>query len=78
MNIITSLQEVITYENTLLFETKDGSIIHIGPVDAQNLVTIHDSMNRENQAKMRSLLEESEDDFNKMLTFCHNQIDEGE
>jgi len=78
MNIISSLQEVITFEQTLLFEAKDGSVIHIEPEDAYNLVAIHDTMNQENQVKMRNILEESEDGFDKILSFCYVQINEGD
>ncbi|MAE81601.1 MAG: hypothetical protein CMB80_02605 [Flammeovirgaceae bacterium] len=78
MNIISSLQEVVTSEEPILFETKDGSIIHIEPEDAHNLVKIHDNMNQENQVKMRHLLETSEEDFNKILSFCHIQVNEGD
>jgi len=75
MNIISSLQEVIITEETVSFEAKDGSIIHIEPEIAYDLVAIHDSMNQENQVKMRQLLEESEEDFSKVLSFCSKQLD---
>jgi|ETNvirnome_2_300_1030623.scaffolds.fasta_scaffold71502_2 hypothetical protein len=77
MNITQSIQEAITVEKVILFEAKNGHIIHIKPEDAQDLVAIHDSMNQENQIKMRSLLEHSEEKFNKILLFCQRQLNGG-
>ena len=77
MNITQSIQEAITIEKVISFEAKDGHVIHIKPEDAQDLVAIHDNMNQENQIKMRSLLEHSEEQFNKILLFCQRQLNGG-
>ena len=74
MGIITSLQETIETETESLFEAKDGSNIHITSEDAYSLVSVHDSLSLENQKKMRDLLEESGDNFFKVLSFCHERL----
>jgi hypothetical protein len=76
MNIISSLQEALSDQNAVLFDAKDGSSIHITLEDACNLVTVHDTLTEDNQVKMRSLLETSEDDYNKVLDFCNRQFNE--
>ena len=75
-NIISSLQEAISDTNGVLFESKDGTNIHITLEDACSLVSIHDTLTQENQTKMRSLLEESEADYTKVLDFCNKQFNE--
>jgi len=75
-NIISTLQEVISNTNDILFESKDGTNIHITLEDACNLVSVHDTLTKENQTKMRSLLEESEQNYTKVLDFCNRQFDE--
>ena len=78
MNIISTLQEALSEQNGVSFDAKDGSIIHITLEDACNLVVVHDTLTEDNQVKMRSLLESSEDDYNKVLDFCNNQFNEKE
>ena len=76
MSIITSLQEVLTSQEEVIFETKDGSSIHIKPEHATTIVSVHDNMNKDNQQKMRNLLEDSEDGFVRVLSFCNSQFNE--
>ena len=74
MSIISSLQKILSSEKGTIFETKDGSSIHITPKHAYSLVSVHDTLSLDNQQKMRDLLEESEDGFVKMLSFCNKQF----
>ena len=76
MSIITALQEVLNTEDEVIFEAKDGSNIHIIPEHAHSLVSVHDNLERDNQSKMRVLLEKSEEDFIKVLSFCEKQFNE--
>jgi len=78
MEIISSLQEVLKNRKEVLFETKNGSSIHITPEDAYSLVIVHDSLNLNNQIKMRSLLEESGESFFKVLSFSYEQFNDKE
>ena len=78
MSIISTLQESLSEQNEVSFDAKDGSIIHITLEDACNLVAVHDTLIEDNQVKMRSLLENSEDDYNKVLDFCNRQFNEEE
>jgi hypothetical protein len=75
-DIISSIQEALESENGVNFEPKDGTNIHITQEDATNLTSVHDTLIEENQKKMRALLEESEEDYTKVLDFCNNQFDE--
>mgnify|MGYP001224668876 CR=1 FL=1 len=76
MSIVKSLQEALNTEEEVIFEAKDGSNIHITPEHAYSLVSVHDNLERDNQVKMRELLEESEEDFIKVLSFCEKQFNE--
>ena len=78
MSIVSTLQEVLSTENEVIFEAKDGSSIHIEPEHAYTLVSVHDTMNTNNQKKMRDMLEESEESFIRVLTFCDSQFNEEE
>ena len=75
-NIISSLQEALSNNSSVEFESKDGTNIHITQEDATNLTSIHDTLNEDNQKKMRALLDESEEDYVKVLDFCNNQFNE--
>jgi len=75
-NIILSIQEALSDENGIVFESKDGTNIHITQEDALNITSVHDTLNEDNQTKMRSLLESSEEEYTKVLTFCNNQFNE--
>ena len=75
-DIISSIQEALSDENGTIFESKDGTNIYITQEDAFNLTSVHDTLNEDNQVKMRSLLESSEEEYTKVLTFCNNQFNE--
>jgi hypothetical protein len=75
-NIISTLQESISTTDGVLFESKDGTNIHITLEDACSLVSVHDTLTQDNQVKMRSLLEESEQEYTKVLDFCNKQFNE--
>tara|TARA_R100001443_G_C3356564_1_gene178068 strand:+ start:2026 stop:2256 length:231 start_codon:yes stop_codon:yes gene_type:complete len=74
MTIIKALQEVLSEKKEVVFETKDGTSIHITPEHAYSIVSVHDTLNQENQQTMRGMLEESEDKFIKVLQFCDKQF----
>jgi hypothetical protein len=74
MTIISTLQEVLTEKKEVVFETKDGTNIHITPEHACSIVSVHDTLNKENQQTMRGMLEESENNFIKVLQFCDKQF----
>ena len=74
MTIIKALQEVLSEKKEVVFETKDGTSIHITPEHAYSIVSVHDTLNKENQHTMRGMLEESEDKFIKVLQFWDKQF----
>ena len=74
MTIIKALQEVLSEKKEVVFETKDGTNIHITPEHAYSIVSVHDTLNKDNQQSMRGMLEESEDKFIKVLQFCDKQF----
>ena len=73
MTIIKAIQEVLTTDDVVIFETKNGSNIHITPDNVESIVNVHDSLNKTNQQKMRSLMENSDEDYIRILNFCENQ-----
>ena len=75
-DIISILQEAISVPDGVFFESKDGTNIHITLEDACTLVSVHDTWTQDNQVKMRSLLEESEQEYTKVLDFCNKQFNE--
>ena len=75
-DIISSIQEALDSENGINFEPKDGTNIHITQEDAINLTSVHDTLNEDNQKKMRALLESSEGEYTKVLEFCSKQFNE--
>ena len=75
-NIISSIQEALSDDNGVIFEFKDETNIHITQKDAINLTSVHDTLNEDNQNKMRVLLEESENEYTKVLDFCNKQFNE--
>ena len=74
MSIIKALQEVMTEKKEVVFETKDGTNIHITPEHAYSLSSVHDILTPHNQKIMRDMLEESEDKFIRVLNFCDGQF----
>jgi len=74
MKIISTLQEVTNTGDTVIFEAEDGANIHITPDHAYHIVSVHDSLNKENQKTMRNMMENSEEDFIRVLTFCKEQF----
>jgi len=73
MTIIKAIQEVLNSNDVVIFETKNGSSIHITPENAEYIVSVHDHLTKSNQEKMRSLMENSDEDYIRILNFCENQ-----
>ena len=73
-NIISALIEAYSTNSAVNFTLKDSSSIHILPEEAINVTRIHDSLSKDNQIKMRELLSENKDSFDKVLNFCNNKI----
>ena len=72
--IISALIESYSTNSAVNFTLKDSSSIHILPEEAINVTRIHDSLSKDNQIKMRELLSENKDSFDKVLNFCNNKI----
>lgn len=69
IELIASLQESIRDEKTIIHRFVNGESVAITHDDSQNLVNLHDSLNRINQEKMRKLMSESYSEYNKILQF---------
>ncbi len=67
--IISSLQESIRDEKTIVHRFLTGESVTITHEDSKCLVNLHDSLNRVNQEKMRKLMSESYSEYNKILQF---------
>jgi hypothetical protein len=69
VTIISSLQESIRDEKTIIHNFMNGDTIAITHEDSRCLVNLHDSLNRINQEKMRKLMSENYSEYNKILQF---------
>jgi hypothetical protein len=67
--IISSLQESIRDEKTIVHRFLNGESVTITNDDSRCLVNLHDSLNRVNQEKMRKLMSENYSEYNKILQF---------
>lgn len=67
--LISSLQESIKDEKTIVHRFLNGESVTITPSDSNCLVKLHDSLNKINQDKMRKLMSENYAEYNKILQF---------
>jgi hypothetical protein len=67
--LISSLQESIKDEKTIVHRFFNGESVTITHDDSRCLVNLHDSLNRINQEKMRKLMSENYSEYNKILQF---------
>lgn len=67
--LISSLQESIRDEKTIVHRFLNGDTVTITNEDSQCLVRLHDSLNKMNQDKMRKLMSENYSEYNKILQF---------
>jgi hypothetical protein len=67
--LISSLQESIRDEKTIVHRFFNGESVTITHDDSRCLVNLHDSLNRMNQEKMRKLMSENYSEYNKILQF---------
>jgi hypothetical protein len=72
-DIISALMLSHLTDSVVNFTLKDSSSIHILPEEAINITKIHDNLNKDNQIKMRELLSENKDSFNKIVNFCNTK-----
>lgn len=75
IELIASLQESIRDEKTIVHRFVNGESVTITHDDSQNLVNLHDSLNRINQEKMRKLMSESYSEYNKILQFSRKHTE---
>lgn len=73
--IISSLQESIKDEKTIVHRFLNGESVTITPSDSNCLVTLHDSLNKVNQDKMRKLMSENYAEYNKILQFSRKHTE---
>lgn len=73
--IISSLQESIKDEKTIVHRFLNGESVTITPTDSNCLVKLHDSLNKVNQDKMRKLMSENYAEYNKILQFSRKHTE---
>ena len=76
--IVSALQYSISSDNDSLLETKNQTNINITPEDAKIIVQVHHNLNDENQKILRDSMQESEEEYTKILKFCTEQYTEEE
>lgn len=75
IKLIASLQESIRDEKTIVHHFSNGDTVMITNEDARCLVTLHDSLNKMNQEKMRKLVSENYSEYNKILQFSRKHTE---
>jgi hypothetical protein len=75
VKLIASLQESIRDEKTIVHHFTNGENVMITNEDAHCLVTLHDSLNKMNQEKMRRLVSENYSEYNKILQFSRKHTE---
>jgi hypothetical protein len=75
VKLIASLQESIRDEKTIIHHFMNGENVMITNEDARCLVTLHDSLNKMNQEKMRKLVSENYSEYNKILQFSRKHTE---
>lgn len=73
--LISSLQESIKDEKTIVHRFLTGESVTISHGDSKCLVNLHDSLNKMNQEKMRKLMSENYSEYNKILQFSRKYIE---
>jgi|APGre2960657373_1045057.scaffolds.fasta_scaffold03232_2 hypothetical protein len=68
-SLISSLQESIKDEKSIIHKFMNGESVIISHDDSKCLVNLHDSLNKINQQKMRKLMAENYSEYNKILQF---------
>jgi hypothetical protein len=68
-SLIANLQESIKNEKTIVHKFQNGDSVVITNEDSKYLITLHDSLNKINQEKMRRLMSENYSEYNKILQF---------
>lgn len=73
--LISSLQESIRDEKTIVHRFLNNESVTISYDDSKCLVNLHDSLNKMNQEKMRKLMSENYSEYNKILQFSRKYIE---
>jgi hypothetical protein len=73
--LLSSLQESIKDEKTIVHRFLTGESVAITHEDSRCLVNLHDSLNKMNQEKMRKLMSENYSEYNKILQFSRKYIE---
>jgi hypothetical protein len=77
LNILLLMKENLSEKSKLPFVLLDESFIVLDSKDCEAIINLHDSLNAENQKKLRNNLMESETNFIRILEFAHtNSVDE--
>jgi len=71
LNILLLMKENLSEKSKLPFVLLDESFIVLESDDCESIINLHDSLNAENQKKLRSNLMESETNFRRILEFAH-------
>jgi|15BtaG_2_1085339.scaffolds.fasta_scaffold19708_2 hypothetical protein len=73
-SVISALKDAYKLNESVEYTFKDNSYIHILPENANSIIKIHDKLNADNQIEMRSILEDSAEEFYRILDFCDTKI----
>ena len=78
LNILLLMKENLAEKSKLPFVLLDESFVVLESDDCEAIINLHDSLNAENQKKLRSNLMESETNFKRILEFAHKNETKGE
>jgi hypothetical protein len=74
LNILLLMKENLSENLKLPIALDDETLIVLESDDCEAIINLHDSLNTDNQKKLRSNLMESNDNFTRILNFAHKNI----
>ena len=78
LNILLLMKESVSDNSKLPIVLNDKSFVVLSTDDCEAIINLHDSLNSDNQLKLRSNLMESEDSFIRILEFAYANATEEE
>ena len=71
LNILLLMKENLSDNSKLPVLLNDETLVVLESIDCEAIINLHDSLNADNQQKLRSNLMEGNDNFTRILNFAH-------
>jgi hypothetical protein len=74
--MVETIQEVLESNTSKVYILESNESVEITPDLAKKIATVHDSLNTENQRKLRYLVTKDSENFTRMAQFCTYKCEE--